>query len=211
MPDPVTGLVEDIKVLTTKMAKAEGNAVLHVIELARLYVELRQSVKKRQWERTLTELGVSLRVASRYLVIGESWWLQDPPGSDELTLLPCDLEKLEQLSKLSPHHLPVVLQAVRCKEVSRGAVISAVQRVLGGKPPAPADDEVTVKSLKKKLSGYVRRFVNVIEELREEDLDAQARQDLWGELQAEFSEVEAALYSESSRRSHLRNPTRKRT
>jgi len=194
VPTNIDTLVEGIKVLNSKMDKAEGKAVLHTIELASMYVELRQNVKNRQWERTLKEVGISPRVASRYLTIGESWWLDQQPGPDELARLPWDLEKLESLSKLSVEALPIVLKSINPRQDSRGAVKAAVQRVTGGSPSEPADDEITVKKLQKQLSNYVHCMVNVIEDLEEHDLDDEAKEELWNTLQATFSEVKQVLH-----------------
>jgi hypothetical protein len=194
MTTQVTSLVHNIKARLEEMAKSEGETVRHAIELARLFTELKQQVGRRNWERTLQELGISPRVACRYLAIGNSWWLDQPLGPEVLALLPCDLQKLESLSRLSPPFLEVVIKAIDCKEASRGAVISAVHKVLGDEPAAPKGREITVEKLKNQWEGYVRRMVDVIEDIQDEDFDEETRQLVWNELQAKFAEVEELLY-----------------
>jgi len=194
MPVDVKGLVEDIKVLIGVVAKAEGKAVLHTIELAGRYVQLRGSVRNGRWLKVLEGLKVSPRVASRYLAIGDTWWVQDqPPGADLLAQLPSDLCKLEQLAKLSPEELPKFLSVVPCKTCGRGKVIKLVESWIGEKPSASADQKVTVKDLKKRWADYVRRMVNAIGSLDDQAADDEIRGQLLADLEAKFSEVEEAL------------------
>jgi len=195
MPTSIGTLVKEIQTLTNKMASTEGKAVLHAIELSRCYTALRKQVKNRQWEKTLAALGTTPRVACRYLVISKSWWIKQAPGPELLALMPCDLHKLEALSKLEQQALSVLLKAVNCKDSSRGEVISAVDGVLGvPHTPSADDDEVTLSDLKKRWEGSIRKIIADIEDLDNEDLDDEAREDLWTDLSKKFSEVEAALY-----------------
>ena len=146
----VPTLIEQIRVESEKMANSEGAAVLHAIELAKLYGVLRGSVTGRRWEKSLAELGISPRVAARYLKISESWWGTRTPGSEILALLPCDLHKLEWICRLGESELPVFVKALQCKDVSRGEVITAVQKLLGEQPGSPPrDDRVTAEQLKR--------------------------------------------------------------
>jgi hypothetical protein len=192
METQVSSLIEQIRVESEKMATSEGAAVLHAIELAKLYGVLRDSVTGRRWAKSLAELGISPRVAARYLKISESWWGTRTPGSDILSLLPCDLHKLEWISRLSESALPVFVKTLKCKDVSRGEVISAVQALLGEQPGSPArNDSVTVQQLRRAWSQNIKGLLAVAEDLTE--LDAEERQQVWDEFLAEFARVEQAF------------------
>ena len=188
----VPTLIEQIRVESEKMATSEGAAVLHAIELAKLYGVLRRSVTGRRWEKSLAELGISPRVAARYLKISASWWGCRTPGSEILALLPCDLHKLEWICRLGESELPVFVKALQCKDVSRGEVITAVQKLLGEQPGSPPrDDRVTAEQLKRVWSQSLRGLLAVAEDLTE--LDAEERQQVCEEVLAEFARVEQAF------------------
>jgi hypothetical protein len=188
----VPTLIEQIRVESEKMANSEGAAVLHAIELAKLYGVLRGSVTGRRWEKSLAELGISPRVAARYLKISASWWGSRTPGSEIRSLLPCDLHKLEWICRLSEAALPVFVKALKCKDVSRGEVIAAVQKLLGEQPGSPArHDSVTVQQLRRAWSQNIKGLLAVAEDLTE--LDAVERQQVCEEVLAEFARVEQAF------------------
>jgi len=194
MANQITTLIEKIKVELGLMAHKEGQAVLSVIEKARLFVELKQSAGKRAWERSLRELDIHPRIAYRYLVIGQCGWTRSlTQGSHLLTQLPCDLQKLEWLSKLNQEQLPTFLKVVPCKDASRGCVIQAVQRMIGEQPSASDDRQITIDVLKKRWANYVNRLVEDIEDLVTEEIDATTRQQLLEELTSTFCEIEEIL------------------
>jgi len=187
-------LIAEIKARISLTAEQEGHAILSVIELARLYVRLKNSVRKHQWEKTLGELGVNPRVASRYLLIGERWSTpENTPCSAILSQLPCDVHKLEWLARVNPEELSSILKIVDCKTGSRGAVIRGVQRLLGERPAASDERQSTVEDVKKRWSDYIRRTVDAIYSLPDPDVDGEARQQLLEALQVQFAEVEDAL------------------
>jgi len=195
--DGFNTLISKIRGQLSRVAENEGAAIVSVIELALLYVELREKVRKRQWEKTVTDLGVCPRFAGRYLHIGASWWTQAQAlSSDLLAQLPCDVHKLEWLSKLSREDLLACLKLVDCKTCSRGAVIKAVQRMLGVTRAASEEQPVTVKELRKRWADYIRRMVDAIDRLT---VDDQTREQLLDELQSQFAEVEESLNPENGR------------
>jgi len=197
--DNFNTLIGKIKNQLDLVAEKEGNSVLAGIELGKLYVDLRTKVRPRQWEKTLRGLNVNPRVASRYLTIGGSWWATGQAlGTVLLAQMPCDVQKLESLSRLSPESLPTCLKLIDCKTGSRGAVISAVKRLLNESPAASEERQVTVKILKKRWDDYIHRIVDAIDSLDDQDIDEQARQELLDEFLAKFTEVEEALQPEEA-------------
>jgi len=198
--DNVKALVSEIKARLDKVAEKEGAVILSIIELADLYGKLRKSVRDSQWEKRLAELGQHPRVVSRYLSIGRSWWGSNVARvSTFLPQMPIDVHKLEWLAKLSPEELPYCVKLIDCKHSSRGAVIQAVQRMIGERPAASEDRHTSVKDLKKRWSDYIRRMVSAIDNLGDRDVDGKVRQDLWDEMQAKFAEVEKILNPEEAK------------
>jgi hypothetical protein len=194
MANQIATIVEKIKAELGTAAHKEGQAVLSVIETARLFVELKQSAGKRAWERSLRELDIHPRTAYRYLVIGQCGWTSSlTQGSHLLTQLPCDLQKLEWLSRLSQDQLAHLLKVVSCKDASRGCVIQAVQRLIGEQPSASEERQITIDVLKKRWANYVNRLVEDIEDLVTEEIDATTRQQLLEEFSSKFYEIEEML------------------
>jgi hypothetical protein len=193
MSQRLSALVDKIKAALQKMDQDHAAVVLQAIELGRLFVALRKKVRRGVWEKTLKDLGFDPRVVCRYLALGESWWTNQAIGPDLLAQLPCDPHKLVWLCRLSPEELPNFLKVVDCKDGSRGAVIKAVQQIRGEKPPASAEQQVTIQALKKRWADYVNRMVAAIDSLPEETVDEQTRQQLRDELYAKFAELEEAL------------------
>jgi hypothetical protein len=193
----VATLVAEIKACTSKLEKNEEKSLLSVIQLAGLYLELRQKVKSRQWQSTLADLGISPRVVSRYLKIGQRWCTGTPLSSELLTKLPYDVHKLEWLAKLSPEKLARCVGAIDCKQSTRGAIIKLVKELLGESQAAPQATRVTVQDLKKRWSGYVDRMVTAVGNVDLHTVDDQSRVQLLAELHAKFSELAEALNTEA--------------
>jgi hypothetical protein len=192
---PVDDLMAQIKSETHLMARRQGDAVLHAINLGRLYAALKKAVKKGRWARTLKSLSVDPRVADRYITIGESWWgTAQTQGSEPLpvSLLPCDVQKLSWLCRLNREQLSFFLSIVDCNNGSRGTVIKSVQQTLGLKPAASEEQPVSVKALKQKWRSYVERMVEAIDNLTE-DINDETRRQLFDEMSADFTEVEDAI------------------
>jgi len=187
-------LIDKIKAGPKKIADLEKSSVVEIFELARNLVELRRRVSRGKWAKTLPALGICPRVVCRFLAIGESCLVtQGLLDAELLCQLPADLHKLEWVAKLSLEELKPFLKLIHCKEDSRHAVIHAVQRMIGYIPPAPKEQQASVKHLKKRWADYVSRMVKAIEGLDDQDVDDQTLQQLKDEFLTKFTEVEDAL------------------
>jgi len=193
----VSALVAEIKTCTSKLSQDEGGVVLTVLQLAGLYVELRKTVQKGDWQKTLAELKASPRVVSRYLKIGKSWCAGTPVSTALVTKLPYDLHKLEWLSKLSPQNLAKCLESIDCKQGTRAAVIQVVKELLGEGQAALEAPKMTVQEITKRWSGYIDRMVTAIGNVDLQAVDDQRRRQLLDELYAKFCELEDAINTEA--------------
>jgi hypothetical protein len=152
-------LVNEILKVQQKIDRHEGDVVAAQIRLARRLAELRVLAKK-NWGTQLKTIGISPRVASRYLKIAEHW--RNEIGlseSDLLRRLPPDLLKLEWLCRVPQAELGDLLDVIDCKKASRPRVIAAVREALGEDPPAQAEPDVEtfVQRLIDRLTGTVGR------------------------------------------------------
>jgi len=185
--------MDEIREDLANQADLEGQTVLQIISLASRFTELRSQIRaERRWERTVIELGVSPRVACRYLCNGQSWWVEHTPDSGILPYLPCDLHKLVELCKLSPEQLDVHAKGGSCKERSRNEVQEAVQSILSASNRTPRE-AASVETLRKQLTGCVKRLVDVLDDLTDHEIEEEDRHTLWEELQNKFAEVRDAL------------------
>jgi len=208
MNNDISVLIQKIKDAMSLAAVDEGKVVLHHIELARLYSELRGLVKRRKWEETLKGIGVSPRVANRYLAIAKGWWVARELAPDLLSKLPCDVHKLEQLSKLTVEQLTAVTTSLDCKDCSRAQVTESVIRWIGDKPNLSTDEDEIAKALKKRWSSHSKAMVTVATDVFEEGFQPSERKKLLDELYANMAEIEKALFpDEPSNGSQDPSPT----
>lgn len=141
--DGIKKVVQAIVKEQQKIDRHEGDVVACHIRIGVRLVALR-SLAKKTWGKQLKALGISPRVASRYLKIVRNW--PDEIGlteSDLLTRLPTDLLKLEWLCRVSVSQLEGLLNTLNCKKATRSQVIAAVREVLGEEPPRATDDVET--------------------------------------------------------------------
>jgi len=165
-------VVERIKEKSQAIAKTEQQFVLDVIDLGRLFVTLKENVKRFRWLKELKDLKCHPRVVSRYLIIGYSWWGNQTPGSNILAKLPSDLHKLEWLCRVTPDQLKHLLVNLDCRELSRDEVIEAVQRNLGQSTKvARKAARLSVEEVAKRWDDYVDRTLNAIDLLDEDDVE----------------------------------------
>ena len=150
-------LVGEIVKEQQKLDRHEGDVVACHIRIGHRLAELRVQAKK-TWGKQLKTIGISPRVASRYLKIARHW--PDQIGlneSDSLPRLPVDWLKLEWLCRVPPSQLPDLLSELDCKRATRAQVIAAVREVLGEDPPATPDCDVEqfVQRCIQRLAGTV--------------------------------------------------------
>lgn len=157
--DGIRKLVQAIVKEQQKIDRHEGDVVACHIRIGARLAALR-SLAKKTWGQQLTALGISPRVASRYLKIARNW--QDEIGlreSDLLARLPTDLLKLEWLCRVPVSQLAELLDSLNCKKATRSQVIAAVRQVLGEAPPTRSDDvETYVERLLHRLAGTVEQL-----------------------------------------------------
>jgi hypothetical protein len=138
----VAQLVGEIAGLKKDLDRAEGNLVGSKIRLGMRLLQLRAEAK-RTWAQQLKTLGFSPRVASRYLLLGESELAGiGPNGSDLLARLPAEMHKLEWLCRLTIDQLRELLDNLDCKDTERGQVIAAVKKALGQADEAPTAPDI---------------------------------------------------------------------
>jgi len=195
--DNVSRIVDAIRVQMKKIEDNASASVLSIIDLANLYTQLRESVRTWHWKEKLSELGVSERVACRYLKIGEGWWTRDSIEPAVLAQLPCDIHKLEWLSRLEPAPLKEALRFIDCRQASRGAVIKAVQRRLGIRQEVAKPRRVSFAKVMQLCSASIHQMVDAIDNLDPEEVKEEERKALLDELYAQFDDVEEALLPDS--------------
>lgn len=155
-------LVHEIVKEQEKISRYEGDIVVSHIHIGRHPAGLR-TLAKRTWGKQLKAIGISPRVAGRYLKISGYW--QDEIGlteSDLLPRLPQDLLKLEWLCRVPLPQLGDLLGELDCKKASRPQVIAAVREALGEDPPA--GDEQGVEEF---VGRFIGRFVRTVDRLSE--------------------------------------------
>jgi len=143
-------LVDEIVKEQRKIDRLEGDVVASHIRIGHRLAELRPLAKK-TWGKQLKAVGISPRVASRYLKIAEHWPAEiGLTESDLLPRLPTDLLKLEWLCRVPQAELADLLGKLDCKKATRPQVVAAVREVLGEDPPAKDEHDV---------EGFVGRFI----------------------------------------------------
>jgi hypothetical protein len=151
----VGALLDQITQEQKKIDQHNGDVVASVIRIAQYLTELRPLVKK-TWASQLATVGVSTRVASRYLKLGNSWLgqvgLSDP---DLLRRLPDDLTKLEWLCRVPQPQLPRLLDELDCRKAPRPQVIAAVRKELGESKLVRADAGDVEQLIKRRLDQLV--------------------------------------------------------
>src|SRR5262249_4626505 len=120
-----------------------------------------RSLAKKTWGKQVEAMGLHVRVASRYVKIGQSPLAQiGPNGSDSIARLPADIKKLEACCRLNPEPFEVLLKQLDPRQAPRDEVIAAVQKIRGKKKSsAKLDDE-------KKIEKTIDRFVELAMQLR---------------------------------------------
>jgi len=159
--DGIRKLVQAIVKEQQKIDRHEGDVVACHIRIGARLAALRL-LAKRTWGHQLKALGISPRVASRYLKIARNW--HDEIGlseSDLLARLPTDLLKLEWLCRVPVAQLGELLSTLNCKKATRSEVITAVREALGEDPPTAADG---VESFVQRV---IHRLTNTVEQLGE--------------------------------------------
>ena len=167
----ITRLLDEIRREQQKIDRYEGNIVASHIRLGHHLAELR-ALAKRTWAKQLKTIGISPRVASRYLKIAQHW--PDQIGlneSDLLPRLPTDLLKLEWLCRVPQAQLSDLLTKLDCKRATRSQVIAAVREALGEDPPNEDESDVEkfVERLIQKLMNAVARLDDKFHEREQQD------------------------------------------
>ncbi len=183
-------LVQAIVKEQQKLDRHEGDVLACHIRIGARLSALRL-LAKRTWVQQLKALGISPRVASRYLKIARNW--HDDLGlseSDLLTRLPTDLLKLEWLCRVPVSQLGGLLDTLNCKKATRSQVIAAVREVLGEDPPRATDAvETYVQRLIQRLTGRVEKLGEVFPEPEQQNRAREL-------LSAGLDEVRNALQSD---------------
>ena len=167
----INKLVNVIKMEQQRIDRHEGNVVACQIRVGRQLAELR-SLAKRTWVKQLGVVGMSPRVASRYMKIAGHW--PDEIGlneSDLLPRLPPDLLKLEWLCRVPLEQLGNLLAKLDCKKATRAQVIAAVREALGEDVPMRPDPnaEEFVERLIAKLLNSVERLGDTFHQPEQQD------------------------------------------
>ena len=127
----IAGLLEQILAEQKKIILNEGIIILSLIAIGKHLARLR-SLAKRNWAKSLNHIPICPRVASRYLLLGESWLADIGLNeSDLLHHLPADLMKLEWVCRLNANQLQELLRTTDPKKASRSEVIRHVKEILG--------------------------------------------------------------------------------
>lgn len=151
-------ILEAIRKEQQSINRHEGDVVVCQIRLATRLAELRQ-LAKRTWGQQLKILGMSPRVASRYLKIAHHWTPEIGLNESDLRpRLPTDLLKLEWLCRVPFPKLREILDALDCKKANRSQVIAAVREALGEEPPAEDGVEEFVQRFLHRLQSTIGRL-----------------------------------------------------
>jgi hypothetical protein len=195
MTDSITSIVNQIDEQTKALAKAEGDQVLRVLRIARLFVKLKREAKPLQWQKEVRARGYDPRVVRRYLLLGASWLGSPETPEREIPQgLPYDMLKLEWLCRLSREQLASMREFIDVCKVSRTAVIEAVRRRLGEPQRAQSGAvKPNVQAIKKRCDDAVTRIFEAIDGLGHSAAEDEVRQQLAVDLAARFAEIEEAL------------------
>jgi hypothetical protein len=152
-------LLSEIKNQQTALDRHEGDALVAVVQIGKLLCELRPLAKK-DWAKQLTTIPMHPRIASRYMAIVKgSIGAIGPAGSDLLARLPYDLQRFEQLSKLSLDQLEQLAQEMDLRRATREEVGAAVKELLGkstARPPALTRIQKRFTGLQKLILGHLK-------------------------------------------------------
>jgi hypothetical protein len=130
-PAKLEQLIRDIEAEQSKVARKEGEIVSNLVRIGALLVDL-QTAAGRTWTERVRSLGYHPRAASRLQKIAFRWRDEiGTLGSDFLTRLPGDPQKLEWMCRLSREQLAALLDRMDCKQASRTEVSAAVKELLG--------------------------------------------------------------------------------
>jgi len=194
VPDLRKQIAEEME----QLHHGEGCLVLKAINLGRLFVALRSSVRRNCWLKELKKLNYEERIVRRYLAIGDSWWIApQPSGLELLTRLPYDLHKLEWLCRLSQEQLEKLSSCRNLQEDSRAEVISWVKKHLGIEGETSDTSEPSVADIRKRFDITVIRILDAIDDLPEETTDEQ-RLEILEALTKGFKEIEEALMADAN-------------
>jgi hypothetical protein len=181
-------IVDAIRTELSEIDRREGSVVICHVRLAARLAELRP-LAKRTWGQQLKILGMSPRVASRYLKIARHWTPEIGLNeSDLLPRLPADLLKLEWLCRVPPDQLSEVLDHLDCKKASRSMVIAAVREALGEEPPADEGVEEYVQRFLHRLQKTVERLEERFPEPEQLDRARELLRSGLGDMQASLQE-----------------------
>ena len=125
----MSAIFNQVKIAKDKLAASEGAYVPALINFCVKLANLRVKAK-RDWETCLDKLRMCPR-AARYVKVGKSWWNDGTLGSDLMTKLPADVQKLEWLCRLDNERLEQFLGERDFRFREREDVISAVKEALG--------------------------------------------------------------------------------
>lgn len=147
-----------------KIDRVEGDVVAGHVRLAHHLAELRV-LAQNDWAKQLKTVGISPRVASRYLQVARHW----PEGiglreSELLPRLPADLLKLEWLCRVPLPRLGDLLNTLDCKAATRAQVIAAVRRILGEETTTTDRPEPDVDLFARRLLDRLKKTVDRLPE-----------------------------------------------
>jgi hypothetical protein len=162
---PVTAgdqLLNQIKEQQAALERQEGDAVAAVVRIGKLLCELRPQAKK-DWAKQLEKIPMHPRIASRYMAIVNGAIGQiGPSGSDLLSRLPYDLQRLEKRTKLTLEQLKRLAQELDLRQATRDQITHAVKSLLGeataARPPRPVLDRILDRfvGLHKLVAGHLQ-------------------------------------------------------
>jgi hypothetical protein len=181
-------LVSEITKEQQKIDRHEGNVVACQLRIANCLAQLRVEAKK-TWAKQLKAMGMSPRVASRFLTIARHWPAEIGLNeSDLLPRLPTDLLKLEWLCRVPQDQLGDLLTNLDCKKATRSQVIAAVREALGEDPPPQAEPDA-----EKFVQRLIVKLMNSVERLGDKFHQPEQQDHVRGLLAAGLQQVQDAL------------------
>ena len=181
-------LVSEIRKELRKIDGYEGDIVTSHIRLGNHLAQLRQ-LANGDWTKQLSVIGMSPRVARRYLTIARHW--PSETGLKEsglLSRLPTDLLKLEWLCRVPQDKLGPLLDELDCKRASRRQVVTAVRAVLDEAPPAKTERDV-----QKFVQRFIDRIMRTVDRLHETFPESEQQDHARELLVTRLQEVQEAL------------------
>jgi hypothetical protein len=182
----VTTLVEQIQARQRQIDENEGGTVANLIRIGALLIQL-QAAAGRTWAETAKGLGYHPRAASRLQLLGRSWLADEigTKGSDLLSRLPADPQKLEWLCRLSRPQLEELLTDLDPKKATRRAVADAVKAMLNLDTPEKAG-----KDLPTVIARFFKKVASTIRRWQDEAGTGEGRDELHDLLVARLRQVE---------------------